>query len=93
MNSENHIKSIGLFGAVVGGMLGLCFGYWCIYLPNLNSPMISGLILGWAFTGLSGALTVGGLSALMTGAYYYGKLNERMLQSRTAFNLAIGTVK
>jgi len=90
---ENRIKSFGIFGALMGAILGLCFGYWCIYLPGLGSPMISGLMLGWGFTGISGALTVGGLSALLAGMYYFGKVNERILQSRAALELALGTVK
>jgi len=93
MQLKNHIKSFGIAGAVVGGLLGLSFGYWCIYLPGLGSPMISGFILGWGFTGISGALTVGGLSALMAGMYYFGVTNERILHSRAALELALGTVK
>jgi hypothetical protein len=93
MQIENRINSFGIAGAVIGCLLGLGFGYWCVYLPSLGSPMISGLILGWGFTGISGALTVGGLSALMAGMYYFGKTNERILHSRAALELTLGTVK
>ncbi len=93
MQLKNYVKSFGIFGAVVGGFSGLGFGYWCIYLPGLGSPMISGLMLGWGFTGISGALTVGGLSALMAGMYYFGVTHERIQQSRTALELTLGIVK
>lgn len=93
MQLKNHIKSFGMSGAVVGGLLGLGFGYWCVYLPGLGSPMMSGLILGWGFTGISGALTVGGLSALMAGIYYFGVTNERILHSRAALELTMETAK
>ena len=64
---ERTHKILGNIGAVLGGLLGLSFGYRFIYFPGIGSPLISGLIIGWMFTGVSGAMVVGGLSALGGG--------------------------
>ena len=81
MKLKERIKYWGISGAVLGGLLGLSFGYRFIYFPGIGSPLISGLIIGWIFTGISGAMVVGGLSALAAGIYNLGLAPDSILQS------------
>ncbi len=90
MKLKNKLQTTGIFGAVIGGILGLSFGYWFIYLPGVGSPFISGLIIGWIFTAISGAMVVGGLSAFGAGVYLFVRSNVRKLQSMTGLKLASG---
>jgi hypothetical protein len=86
MKLKECMKYWGITGAIIGGMLGFSFGYQFIYLPAVGSVMISGLVIGWMFTGFAGVLIGGWLSALGVGFYNHGISPDKLLPSVTIPN-------
>ena len=77
----------------MGGIFGLVFGHHFVYLPGIGSPLISGIVIGWIFTGFAGTLIGGGLCSLAAGIYNSGISHSRFLQNETTLNYNPFSVK
>jgi hypothetical protein len=71
-NMGDRVKFWGSRGAFWGGFWGLFFGGMFLTLPIVGHVVVLGYLAATIFSGLEGAVTVGGLSALGAALYSIG---------------------
>ncbi len=71
-NMGDRVKFWGSRGAFWGGFWGLFFGGMFLTIPIVGHVVVLGYLAATLFSGLEGAVTVGGLSALGAALYSIG---------------------
>jgi hypothetical protein len=71
-NMGDRVKFWGSRGAFWGGFWGLFFGGMVLTIPIVGHVVVLGYLAAAIFSGLEGAVTVGGLSALGAALYSIG---------------------
>ena len=64
LNAGDRAKIFGKYGAFWGGLMGVLFGSALMFVPVLGHIVVLGPLSAMLFSGLQGALVVGGVSAL-----------------------------
>src|SRR5580692_12189845 len=64
LNAGDRAKIFGKYGAFWGGLMGVLFGSALLFVPVLGHIVILGPLAAMLFSGLQGAVVVGGVSAL-----------------------------
>jgi uncharacterized membrane protein len=65
LNAGDRAKIVGKYGAFWGGLMGVLFGSALMFIPILGHIVILGPLAATLFSGLQGAVVVGGVSALL----------------------------
>ena len=83
-NTGDRMKYWGSIGAFWGGLWGLLFGSAAFAIPGLGPVVVAGPLVGWIVSGLEGALTVGGVSAIGAAIVSIGIPKDSVIKYDTA---------
>jgi uncharacterized membrane protein len=64
LNAGDRATIFGKYGAFWGGLMGVLFGSALMFVPVLGHIVVLGPLAAMLFSGLQGAVVVGGVSAL-----------------------------
>ncbi len=84
LNMGDRAKIFGKLGAFWGGLMGVLFGSAMMFIPVLGHVIVLGPIAAALFSGVEGALLVGGLSALVGALMSIGIPRDSVLRYETA---------
>lgn len=84
LNAGDRAKIFGKYGAFWGGLMGVLFGSALIFVPILGHIFILGPLAAMLFSGLQGAVVVGGVSALAGALTSIGIPRDSVLRYETA---------
>lgn len=84
LNAGDRAKIFGKYGAFWGGLMGLLFGSALMFVPILGHIIILGPLAAMLFSGLQGAVVVGGVSALAGALMSIGIPKDSVLRYETA---------
>jgi len=84
LNAGDRAKIFGKYGAFWGGLMGLLFGSALMFIPILGHIVILGPLAAMLFSGLQGAVVVGGVSALAGALMSIGIPKDSVLRYETA---------
>jgi hypothetical protein len=84
LNMGDRAKIFGKLGAFWGGLMGVLFGSAMMFIPVLGHIIVLGPIAAAIFSGVEGALLVGGLSALVGALMSVGIPRDSVLRYETA---------
>lgn len=79
-NMGDRVKFWGSRGAFWGGFWGLFVGGMMLTIPVVGHVVVLGYLAGAIFSGIEGAITVGGLSAIGAALYGIGIPKNSVLQ-------------
>jgi hypothetical protein len=74
----------GKYGAFWGGLMGVLFGSALMFVPIVGHIVVLGPLAAMLFSGLQGAVTVGGVSALAGALMSVGIPKDSVLRYETA---------
>jgi uncharacterized membrane protein len=83
-NTGDRVKYWGKMGAFWGGLWGLLLGAAFFWVPGIGPIVVAGPLVSWIVSALSGAVVVGGLSALGAALYSIGIPKDSVLKYETA---------
>ena len=84
LNAGDRAKVFGKFGAFWGGLMGVLFGSAMMFVPVVGHVIILGPLAATLFSGLEGAVLVGGISALAGALMALGIPKNSVLRYETA---------
>jgi uncharacterized membrane protein len=84
LNAGDRARIFGKYGAFWGGLMGVLFGSALLFVPILGHVVILGPLAAMLFSGLQGAVVVGGLSALTGALVSIGIPKDSVLRYETA---------
>lgn len=84
LNAGDRAKIFGKYGAFWGGLMGVLFGSALMFVPVLGHVVILGPLAAMLFSGLQGAVVVGGVSALAGALVSIGIPKDSVLRYETA---------
>lgn len=84
LNAGDRAKIFGKYGAFWGGLMGILFGSALMFIPILGHVVILGPLAATLFSGLQGAVVVGGVSALAGALMSIGIPKDSVLRYETA---------
>jgi uncharacterized membrane protein len=84
LNAGDRAKILGKYGAFWGGLMGVLFGSALMFIPILGHIVILGPLAATLFSGLQGAVVVGGVSALAGALMSIGIPKDSVLRYETA---------
>ncbi len=84
LNAGDRAKIFGKYGAFWGGLMGVLFGSALMFVPVLGHIFILGPLAAMLFSGLQGAVVVGGVSALAGALMSIGIPKDSVLRYETA---------
>ncbi len=83
-NIGDRMKMWGKQGAFWGGLWGLFFGGMILSIPIVGHVIVLGYLAATIFSGIEGAVVVGGLSALGAALYSIGTPRDSVIQYEAA---------
>ncbi len=84
LNAGDRAKIFGKLGAFWGGLMGVLFGSAMMFVPVVGHVIVLGPLAATLFSGLEGAVLVGGLSALAGALMSLGIPRDSVLRYETA---------
>ena len=84
LNAGDQAKIFGKFGALWGGLMGVLFGSAMMFIPVVGHVVVLGPLAAVFFSGLQGAVVVGGISALAGALLTIGIPKDSVLRYETA---------
>jgi uncharacterized membrane protein len=84
LNAGDRAKIFGKYGAFWGGLMGVLFGSALMFVPFVGPMVVLGPLAAMLFSGLQGAVVVGGLSALAGALTSIGIPKDSVLRYETA---------
>jgi uncharacterized membrane protein len=84
LNAGDRAKIFGKYGAFWGGLMGVLFGSALMFVPVLGHIIVLGPLAAMLFSGLQGAVVVGGVSALAGALSSIGIPRDSVLRYETA---------
>ena len=84
LNAGDRARIFGKYGAFWGGLIGMLFGSALLFVPVLGHIVILGPLAAMLFSGLQGAVVVGGVSALAGALTAIGIPKDSVLRYETA---------
>jgi len=84
LNAGDRAKIFGKYGAFWGGLMGVLFGSALMFVPVLGHIIVLGPLAAMLFSGLQGAVVVGGVSALAGALMSIGIPKDSVLRYETA---------
>jgi len=84
LNAGDRAKIFGKYGAFWGGLMGVLFGSALMFVPIVGHIIILGPLAAMLFSGLQGAVVVGGVSALAGALMSIGIPKDSVLRYETA---------
>jgi len=84
LNAGDRAKIFGKYGALWGGLMGVLFGSALMFIPIVGHIVILGPLAAMLFSGLQGAVVVGGVSALAGALTSIGIPKDSVLRYETA---------
>jgi uncharacterized membrane protein len=84
LNAGDRAKMFGKYGAFWGGLMGVLFGSALMFVPIVGHIVVLGPLAAMLFSGLQGAVTVGGVSALAGALMSVGIPKDSVLRYETA---------
>jgi uncharacterized membrane protein len=84
LNAGDRAKIFGKYGAFWGGLIGVLFGSALMFVPIVGHIVILGPLAAMLFSGLQGAVVVGGVSALAGALMSIGIPKDSVLRYETA---------
>jgi uncharacterized membrane protein len=84
LNAGDRAKIFGKYGAFWGGLMGVLFGSALMLVPVLGHIVVLGPLAAMLFSGLQGAVVVGGVSALAGALMSIGIPKDSVLRYETA---------
>ena len=84
LNAGDRAKIFAKYGAFWGGLMGVLFGSALMFVPVLGHIIILGPLAALLFSGLQGAVVVGGVSALAGALTSIGIPKDSVLRYETA---------
>jgi uncharacterized membrane protein len=84
LNGGDRAKIFGKYGAFWGGLMGVLFGSALMFVPILGHIVILGPLAAMLFSGLQGAVVVGGVSALAGALTSIGIPRDSVLRYEAA---------
>lgn len=84
LNASDRAKVFGKFGAFWGGLTGVLFGSAMMFVPVVGHVIVLGPLAAALFSGLQGAVLVGGISALAGALMAVGIPKDSVLRYETA---------
>jgi uncharacterized membrane protein len=84
LNAGDRAKIFGKYGAFWGGLMGILFGSALMFVPVLGHVIVLGPLAAMLFSGLEGAVAVGGFSALAGALMSIGIPKDSVLRYETA---------
>jgi uncharacterized membrane protein len=84
LNAGDRAKIFGKYGAFWGGLMGVLFGSAMMFIPVLGHIVVLGPLAAMLFSGLQGAVVVGGVSALAGALTSIGIPKDSVLRYETA---------
>jgi uncharacterized membrane protein len=84
LNAGDRAKIFGKMGAFWGGLMGILFGSAMIFIPVVGHVIVLGPLAAALFSGLEGAVVVGGASALIGALVSMGIPKDSVLRYETA---------
>jgi uncharacterized membrane protein len=83
-NAGDRARIFGKYGAFWGGLIGILFGSALLFIPVVGHVVILGPLAAMLFSGLQGAVVVGGVSALAGALTAIGIPKDSVLRYETA---------
>lgn len=84
LNAGDRAKVFGKWGAFWGGLIGVLFGSAMMFVPLVGHVIVLGPLAATVFSGLEGAVLVGGISALAGALMSVGIPKDSVLRYETA---------
>ncbi|WP_034298467.1 general stress protein [Herbaspirillum sp. RV1423] len=84
LNAGDRARIFGKFGAFWGGLVGILFGSALLFIPVVGHVVVLGPLAAMLFSGLEGAVLVGGSSALVGALTAIGIPKNSVLRYETA---------
>lgn len=84
LNAGDRARIFGKYGAFWGGLMGVLFGSALMFVPILGHIFILGPLAAMLYSGLQGAVVVGGVSALTGALMSIGFPKDSVLRYETA---------
>lgn len=84
LNAGDRARIFGKYGAFWGGLMGMLFGSALMFVPILGHIIVLGPLAATLFSGLQGAVVVGGVSALAGALMSIGIPKDSVLRYETA---------
>jgi len=84
LNAGDRAKIFGKLGAFWGGLMGVLFGSAMMFIPVVGHVIVLGPLAATLFSGLEGAVMVGGMSALFGALMAVGIPRDSVLRYETA---------
>jgi uncharacterized membrane protein len=84
LNAGDRARIFGKYGAFWGGLIGILFGSALLFVPVVGHIVILGPLAAMLFSGLQGAVVVGGVSALAGALTAIGIPKDSVLRYETA---------
>jgi uncharacterized membrane protein len=84
LNAGDRAKIFGKYGAFWGGLTGVLFGSALMFVPIVGHIIILGPLAAMLFSGLQGAVVVGGVSAMAGALTSIGIPKDSVLRYETA---------
>jgi uncharacterized membrane protein len=84
LNAGDRARIFGKYGAFWGGLIGMLFGSALLFVPVVGHIVILGPLAAMLFSGVQGAVVVGGVSALAGALMAIGIPRDSVLRYETA---------
>lgn len=84
LNAGDRARILGKYGAFWGGLMGVLFGSAMMFVPVLGHVIVLGPLAAMLFSGLQGAVVVGGVSALAGALISIGIPKDSVLRYEAA---------
>lgn len=84
LNAGDRARIFGKLGAFWGGLMGVLFGSAMMFIPLVGHVIVLGPLAAALFSGLEGAVMVGGISALFGALMAVGIPRDSVLRYETA---------
>jgi uncharacterized membrane protein len=84
LNAGDRARIFGRYGAFWGGLMGVLFGSALMFVPILGHIVVLGPLAAMLFSGLQGAVVVGGVSALAGALTSIGIPRDSVLRYEAA---------
>jgi len=84
LNAGDRARVFGKLGAFWGGLMGVLFGSAMMFVPVVGHVIVLGPLAAALFSGLQGAVLVGGISALAGALMAVGIPKDSVLRYETA---------
>ncbi len=84
LNAGDRARIFAKYGAFWGGLMGVLFGSALLFVPVVGHIIILGPLAATLFSGIQGAVVVGGISALAGALMSIGIPKDSVLRYETA---------